>query len=237
LDRSTFQPFALLLLGVGVVAGGCSSSVEVPGSAPAGSQDRSAGDDAMGEISLSTPVLIASTLSGDAKSTASAPSAGCEPLSQAEGEAPFEPVSVDLDAARQEIVGVWLGQATAPSNWGISTWQVAIWFASDGSYVARGYDGVGNDYMEPHPTAFYYGDDVNCPALSRYRLLAAEPDTGINGQIDVPFYYGNGLCQTTWQGLLDGVQFDASGNRMRFSFGGGAQPIAYAMARQCVGVE
>ncbi|HEX4448319.1 MAG TPA: hypothetical protein VH044_16345, partial [Polyangiaceae bacterium] len=127
MDRSMFHPMTLLILGV--VSGGCSSTVEAPGPSLEPSQGPPAGDDATGEISLSTPVLTASTLSGDAKTTASVPSVGCEPLKQAEDESPFAQASVDLDAAKQEIVGVWLGQATAPSNWVINTWQVAIWFA------------------------------------------------------------------------------------------------------------
>ena len=113
-----------------------------------------------------------------------------------------------------------------------------ISFNADGSYMAYGYDGTSPAYpSEADPPAFYYGEVDICPSLDRWRLLRTDGDGSISGEIDVPFYYGSGLCQLpAWQGELSSLTFDASGNRLRFSFNrsDGDDPVVYDLWRECV---
>lgn len=137
--------------------------------------------------------------------------------------APFEPrasedlgVSTQLALARRALVGDWHGFVTTP--W-VDPYQVALSFGESGSYSARceansdfGTTGSGGGCCR----AFYYGSDRDS-SLKQWSLTAVNADNSIEGNIDIAFCYDE--CYLPgWQGKLRRVQYDQSGNRIRFQF-------------------
>ena len=137
------------------------------------------------------------------------------------------------------MVGSWIGRAQAPSGWLPAQWDVTIAFTADQQYTAYGYDGVTTgsfSYSAPVTPAFYYGTDDHCAALHKWRLTNVSIAGNVGGQIDIPFWYGPSGCGlAAWQGELDGIELDASGNRLQLSFNrsDGYGPVNYDLYRLC----
>jgi hypothetical protein len=119
------------------------------------------------------------------------------------------------------MVGRWRGQVTTPWT---SVYPVAAEFSADGSYAAAS--------LDPAQIAFYYGTDDDTP-LKRYRLLDEHAVGTLSGQIDIAFDYDTSFGLPGWQGLLDALEPDASGNQLRFDFSrnDGYGPVHFELVR------
>jgi hypothetical protein len=160
---------------------------------------------------------------------------GCVPFEQGRYE-PFElaqapadrSVSEEIARASSLLQGTWYGTAVSP--WMPPTWYVTVSFSQEGAYFGR-YD-AHSQAGAPVP-AFYFGSDLPCD-LKQWRLLSADRDAGVSGEIDIPFQ--TDACQLpSWQGELIGITFDATGNQVDFEFktSDGYGPVIYGLWRTC----
>jgi hypothetical protein len=137
--------------------------------------------------------------------------------------APFQPrvpedlgVSTQLALARRALIGDWHGFVKSP--W-VEPYQIVLSFGESGDYSARcttnsdfGATGDGGGCCR----AFYYGSDRDS-ALKRWSLTSVNADNSIEGDLDIAFCYDE--CYLPgWQGKLRNVDYDQSGNRIRFQF-------------------
>jgi hypothetical protein len=66
--------------------------------------------------------------------------------------------------------------------------------------------------------ALYYGSDRDS-ALKQWRLSSVGEDGTFSGELDVAFCYDGQACSApAWQGELKKLEYDASGDRLRFEF-------------------
>jgi hypothetical protein len=166
----------------------------------------------------------------------------CTPYSQVPAM-PFVPVARNpqqsvgqiLSGTSAAMSGSWIGSVTSP--WG--NWYVTLTFEADGHYLEMGYD-RSQPLPSANPPGFYYGTnndtDPSCIQERQWRLDAiVGSDLTVSGQIDVPFWYYPGCRLPGWQGVLTGIAFDATSDRMEFSFSrsDGYGPVVYDLWRVC----
>ncbi len=132
-----------------------------------------------------------------------------------------------LRELERAMTGTWHGIGRTPEGWTQPVYEVAITFG-EGRYSA---------HCASTPThccvAFYYGTDLDDP-LKAFRLLSTDPEGRAFGEIDIVFDYNDsppGL--PSWQGLLQNVEIDATGNRLRFEFkrSDGYGPVRFDLSR------
>jgi hypothetical protein len=154
---------------------------------------------------------------------------------------PFVAAKPDVNASVAQILGTtkasmtgsWIGSVASP--WP-PNWYVTLTFEPDGHYLAMGYN---PSLPPPNPLAFYYGTnndtDPTCVQDRQWRLDGISSDLTVSGQIDIPFWYYPGCALPAWHGVLSGMAFDATGDRMQFSFetSDGYGPIIYDLWRVC----
>lgn len=127
-----------------------------------------------------------------------------------------------LDGVLQVIVGQWHGIVSTP--WfPRQQFEADIEFRADGRYVSR-------CTADPKCLAFCYGtpDDTE---LKRYRIDATL--RSVFGEIDVPFGSRGDYYLPRWQGLLNQIERDAAGQRLRFEFTAGSdgQIVRYELTK------
>ena len=137
--------------------------------------------------------------------------------------APFEPrvpedlgVSTQLALARRTLVGDWHGFVKTP--W-VEPYQIVLSFGEGGDYSAHcesnsdfGTTGASGGCCR----AFYYGSDRDS-SLKQWSLTSVGADNTIDGNIDIAFCYDE-CYLPIWQGKLRQVDYDQTGNRVRFQF-------------------
>jgi hypothetical protein len=159
--------------------------------------------------------------------------ATCVPLADATDAwvdaAPAGPQTVAemLVAGANAVLGGWVGMATAPPNFGETSWIDRFDFNADGTYASAGRDANG---AKP---PLYYGDPEQCPPAPW--SITDVSATGFGGDIGVEFGYGTSCGLPAWQGLWSNIRWDATGLRMRFSFmrSDGYGPIDLDLRRAC----
>ena len=128
-----------------------------------------------------------------------------------------------LDEVGGAMVGNWRGIVTTP--W-IPPYPVALTFGNDGRYSAKSLDPSSS-------VAFYYGTDDD-HAFKQYRLEDVSVLGRVRGEIDIVFGYGAGSYDVgAWQGLIQELVLDASGDRLRFEFArsDGYGPVTFDLWR------
>ena len=132
-----------------------------------------------------------------------------------------------LRELERAIAGTWRGVARTPAGWTTEVYEVAISFG-EGGYSA---------HCTSTPThccvAFYYGTDLDYP-LKAFRLLSTDSEGRAFGEIDIVFDYNDGFPGLpSWQGLLQNLELDATGNRLRFEFktSDGYGPVRFDLSR------
>ncbi len=122
------------------------------------------------------------------------------------------PVADAIARASAAMVGNWRGFVSTPWT---EPYQIRARFGADGTYSARceqnsDYDGSGCC------RAFYYGSDEDSP-LKRWSLDSVG-FRAASGTLDIAFCYDGGCNPPAWQGYVREVDYDQTGNRIRFDF-------------------
>lgn len=150
---------------------------------------------------------------------------------QPAGPPPDTSPSDQLTAARQALGGTWHGVVTTP--W-MAPYEVLASFQADGGYSAHclyDSDNDGDD-VDGCCRAFYYGSDLDSE-LKQWRLEDVSANGTFSGEIDIAFCYEGEECYLpSWQGEVDDLQFDATGDRLRFEFRhDGYGPVTFDLER------
>lgn len=136
-----------------------------------------------------------------------------------------------LVATQQAMAGDWHGVVTTP--W-VPPYEVLATFDADGSYSAHCVYNTDYDAgIDGCCRAFYYGTDRDNNG-KKWELLDVSTSGAISGEIGIIFYYGDNSYQSPgWQGLLQHVEVDATGDRLRFEFrtSDGYGPVAFDLWR------
>jgi hypothetical protein len=91
-------------------------------------------------------------------------------------------------------------------------------FHSDGSYSARCLEHSDYDGSSPGCCrALYYGTDQDTP-LKQWTLSTADAADSTSGDIDIIYAYPPDFGESSYQGEIRNLQFDAAGLRARFTF-------------------
>jgi hypothetical protein len=135
--------------------------------------------------------------------------------------APFVPrtaedlgVTEQLAQAREAVIGSWHGIVKTPWT---EPYQIVASFDWEGGYTARCEQNSDVD-TDGCCRAFYYGSDRNSP-FKHWSLTSVNADHSIDGEIDIMFCDADGRCSApAWQGELRKLEYDETGNRIRFQF-------------------
>jgi hypothetical protein len=124
-------------------------------------------------------------------------------------------VTQQLAAASQALIGSWHGVVKTPWT---DPYQIVASFSYEGGYSAHC---ESNSDFETADSgccrAFYYGSDQNSP-FKHWALTSVNADHTVDGDLDIMFCYDNGCSAPAWQGKLRQLDYDQTGNRVRFQF-------------------
>jgi hypothetical protein len=127
-----------------------------------------------------------------------------------------ESVADSLAESRALLAGTWRGIAHTQF---VPPYSVLFTFNADGGYSARctEHSDALDDGLDCC-RALYYGTDGDS-SLKQWALTSAGPNRTVNGDLDIIYSYGDaGFGESGYQGRVVGLDFDATGDRARFSF-------------------
>jgi hypothetical protein len=148
------------------------------------------------------------------------PDCSSEPVGSLSDWQPREPdqdasVAQRLADVRSTLAGSWHGVATTP--W-VPPYAVVMTFTAEGDYSARCTNNSDYAGADGCCRALYYGSDRDS-TLKHWRLSSITEDGTFSGELDVAFCYDDQACSApAWQGELKKLEYDASGDRLRFEF-------------------
>ena len=131
--------------------------------------------------------------------------------------APNQDVYSQLAEATQSLVGHWRGIANTQF---VSPYEVEFTFSADGGYSGH-CTSLPSDYTNGTPDccrALYYGTDKDS-RLKQWLLVSANANGTVNGDINIIYDYADaGFGESGYQGKVYLLEFDATGDRARFTF-------------------
>lgn len=167
-----------------------------------------------------------------AEGGAGAASADCsspvlEPLADWQERTAHQTGPQQLAATKQVLVGSWHGSVTTP--W-VPAYAVSATFGAAGDYSAH--CDQNSDYAADSGCcrAFYYGSDLDSP-LKRWDLTDIHTDGKASGTIDIAFCDSGKCWLPGWQGELSNLDYDQTGNRLRFDFDKGNGRVTFDLER------